>query len=109
MYPLVAPRELMTMTSGYGASCSLIEGCAGFAVHQIGGGGFRYKILSQAGVFTAELSALFTALRHIAKVIRPPERCLIFTDSSSSIKAMLSRKIAHRTHTLVYELCWSLC
>jgi hypothetical protein len=38
MYSLVAPRELLTVTSGYGASCifltdgSLSEGCAGFAV-----------------------------------------------------------------------------
>jgi hypothetical protein len=35
MYSLVAPRKLLTMTSGYGASCifytddSLIEGCVG--------------------------------------------------------------------------------
>jgi hypothetical protein len=67
----------------YGASCifyadgSLIEVCAGFAVHQMGVGGFGHKIPSRAGVFTAELSALFTALRHIAEVIRPPEICLI--------------------------------
>jgi ribonuclease HI len=66
---------------------SLIEGCAGFAVHQMGVGGFGHKI-------EAELSALFTALRHIAEVIQPPERCLILTDSLSSIKAMLSKKIA---------------
>jgi ribonuclease HI len=87
---------------------SLIEGCAGFAVHQMGVGEFGYKIPSPADVFTAELSALFTALRHIAEDIRPPERCLILTDSLSSIKAMLSRKIAHQTHPLVYE-CKQLC
>jgi ribonuclease HI len=90
----------------------LIEGCAGFDVHQMGGGGFGHKILSPVDVFTAELSALFTALQHIAEVIRPPEKCLILTDSLSSIKAMLSRRIAHRNHPLVYELkqlCWSLC
>jgi hypothetical protein len=78
MYSLVALRELLTVTSGYGASCifytdgSLIKGCAGFAVHQMGVGGFGHKIASPAGVFTAELSALFTAMRHIAEVIRPP-------------------------------------
>jgi hypothetical protein len=86
--------------------------CAGFAVHQMGVGGFGYKIRGPAGVFTVEFSALFTALRHIDEVIRPPERCLILTDSLSSIKAMLSRNIAHQTHPLVYEckqLCWSLC
>jgi ribonuclease HI len=78
----------------------------------MGVGEFGHKIPSPAGVFTTELSALFTALRHIAEVIRPSERCLIFTDSLSSIKAMLSRKITHQTHPLVYEckqLCWSLC
>jgi ribonuclease HI len=56
---------------------------------------------SSNGVFNAELSALFTALRHIAEPKQPPERCLILTDSMSSIKAMLSRKIAHQTHPLV--------
>jgi hypothetical protein len=46
MYSLLAPRDLLTVTSGYGASCifytdgSLIEGCVGFAVHQMGVGGF---------------------------------------------------------------------
>jgi hypothetical protein len=50
MYSLVAPRDLLTVTSGYGPSCifytdgSLIERCAGFAVHQMGVGGFGYKI-----------------------------------------------------------------
>jgi hypothetical protein len=43
----------------------------------MGVSGFGYKIRRPAGVFTAELSALFTDLRHIAEVIRPPERCLI--------------------------------
>jgi hypothetical protein len=78
MYSLVAPDG------------SLIEGCAGFAVHQMSVGGFGHKILSPAGIFTAELSALFTtAQRHIADVIWPPERCLILTDSLSSIKPIL--------------------
>jgi ribonuclease HI len=86
--------------------------CAGFVVLYMGVGGFEDMIQGPAGVFTAGLNALFTALQHIAKVIRPPERCLFLTDSQSSIKAILSRKIAHQTHLLVYEckqLCWSLC
>jgi hypothetical protein len=57
--------------------------------------GFRHKIVSPAGVFTAELSALFTALRRIVAVIWPPDRCLFSSDSLSSIKAMLSGKFAH--------------
>jgi hypothetical protein len=42
MYLLVAPRQILTVTSR--------EGCAG-------GGGLGHKILSLVGVFTAELSA----------------------------------------------------
>jgi hypothetical protein len=95
MYSLVAPRELLTVTSGY---CSLIEGCAGFAVYLMGVGGFGYKIQGPAGVFTAELSAVFTALRHIGYMLR----------LYGTIKAMMSRKIAHQTHPVVYE-CKQLC
>jgi hypothetical protein len=76
----------------------------------MGGGGCRLKILSPAGVFTAELSALCITLRNIAELIRPPERCLILTDSLSSIETMMARRIAHRTHPLVYEckqLSWT--
>jgi hypothetical protein len=54
----------------------------------LGGVGFGHKVPSPAGVLTAELSALFTALRHIAEVIQPPERCLILIDSLCSIKAV---------------------
>jgi hypothetical protein len=49
MYSLVVSRELLTVTSGYGASCILykdgflIEGCVGFAVHHMGVDGFRHK------------------------------------------------------------------
>jgi hypothetical protein len=32
-----------------------------------------------------------------------PEKCLILTASLSSVKALLSRKMSHRTHPLVYE------
>jgi ribonuclease HI len=67
----------------------LIEGSAGFAIHRTGVGGFGFKLSSPAGVFSAELSALFMAMRHIREIIEPPEKCLILTDSLSSIKAML--------------------
>jgi ribonuclease HI len=116
MNPLVARRELLTVTSHHTRVMyfftDVIEGCAGVAVHPMGGVGFAHRILSPAGVFTAELSALFTALRHIAEVIRPPERFLVLTDSLSSIMSMGSKRIAHRNHPVVYEckqLCWSLC
>jgi ribonuclease HI len=47
-------------------------------------------------------------LRHIGKVIQPPEKCMILTDSLSSVKALLSRHISHRTHPLVYK-CKQMC
>jgi hypothetical protein len=68
-----------------------------------GEGGFGYKISSPAGIFIAELTALFVTLQRIGEVIQPPEKCWIFTDSLSSVKALLSRKISHRIHPLVYE------
>jgi hypothetical protein len=100
-------RELLTVTSGYGPWCifytdgSLIGGCAGFDVHQIGVGGFGYNI---------RVRLVFSLFNDT--LLRSPERCLILTDSLSTIKAKLSRKIAQQTHLLLYEckeLCWSLC
>jgi hypothetical protein len=83
------------------ADFSLIDGCAGFAFNRTGVGGFGYKISSPAGIFTAELTALFVTLRHIGELIQPPEKCLILTESLSSVKALLSRK-------MVYE-CKQMC
>jgi hypothetical protein len=40
--------------------------------------------------------------------MQPPKRCLILTASLSSVKALLSRKILHQTHPLVYE-CKQMC
>jgi hypothetical protein len=78
----------------------LIDGCTGFAFHRTGEGGSGYKISSPACIFTAELTVLFVLLRHIGEVIQPPEKCSILTDSLSSVKALLFRKISHRTHPL---------
>jgi hypothetical protein len=69
---------------------------------------FGYRISSPAGIFTVELTDLFVTLRHIEEVIQPPEKCLILTDSLSSVKALVSRKISLRTHLLVYE-CKQMC
>jgi hypothetical protein len=61
MYSVVAPRELLTVTTRYAALMGfyadgfLIDGCAGVAFHRTGEGGFGYKISSSAGIFTAEL------------------------------------------------------
>jgi hypothetical protein len=58
-------RQLLTVTFRYATSMafythgSLIDGCVGFAIHRTEEGGFVYKIPSSAGIFTAELTALF--------------------------------------------------
>jgi hypothetical protein len=44
----------------------------------------------------------------IGEVIQSPEKCLILTDSLSSVRTLLSRKISHRTHSLVYK-CQQMC
>jgi ribonuclease HI len=109
MHLVVAPRENFTATAGYAESMifytdgSLIDGCARFAFHRTGEGGFGYQISSPAGIFTAELTALLVPLRHIGEAIQLPEKFLILTDSLSSVKALLSKKISHRTHPLVCE------
>jgi hypothetical protein len=98
--PAGSSQELSVVTSEYVDSAvfytdgSLIEGSARFAIHRTGAGEFGFKLPSPPGVFSAELNALFMALRHIRDVIQPPEKCLILTDSLSSIKAMLSRRIS---------------
>jgi hypothetical protein len=82
MCSVVAPRELLTVTAWYVTSIvfktdgSLIDGCAGFAIHRTEEDGFGYKLSSPAGVFTAELTALFVTLQHP----KPPGKCLILTD-----------------------------
>jgi hypothetical protein len=105
MYSLVTPRELMTVTTGYGPSrifytdgC-LIEGCVCFAAYQMGEGGFGHKIQSPTGVCTVELSALFTALRHIDEVLWPPQRYLILTNSLSLIKEASRNNTYHGEET----------
>jgi hypothetical protein len=66
---------------------SLMDGCAGFAFHRTGKGGFGYKISNPDGIFTGELTALFVTMRHIREGIQPPERCLILTGSLSAVMA----------------------
>jgi hypothetical protein len=42
----------------------------GFAIHRTEEGGFDYKLSSRAGIFTAEVTALFVTLRDIEEVIQ---------------------------------------
>jgi hypothetical protein len=56
----------------------LIDGCTGFAIHRTEEGDFGHKLSSLAGIFTAELTALFVTLRHIGEVIQPTKTMLGF-------------------------------
>jgi hypothetical protein len=77
MYSVVAPRELLTVTARYATSMvfhtdgSLIDGCAGLAIHRTEEGGFGYKLSSPASIFTAELTALMVTLRNIGRLFNP--------------------------------------
>jgi hypothetical protein len=42
------------------------------------------------------------------EAIKPPKKCLILTDRLISVKTLLSRKLSHRTHPLVYD-CKQMC
>jgi hypothetical protein len=69
--------------------------------------GSGYKMPRPADIFTSELTVLLLSLQYIG-VIEPPEKCLILTDSLSSVDSLFPRKIWHWTHPLVYE-CKQLC
>jgi hypothetical protein len=90
------PRELSGVTSEYVESAvfytdgSLIEGSTGFAIHRTGVGGFGFKLSSPVGVFSAELSALFMALRHIREVIQPPETQKVDTSLFNPVLSEIS-------------------
>jgi ribonuclease HI len=62
---------------------------------------FGYRVQEPSGVFTAEITALLTALHFV--VSGQPSELLILADSLSSIEALRSRKISPRTHSVVYE------
>jgi ribonuclease HI len=60
-------------------------------------------------VFTLDMSAIFVALTRIRA--RRPDTFLVLTENMSSLKALQTRKVAPRTHLLVYEIneaCWRL-
>jgi hypothetical protein len=104
MYPRVASRELATITSDYPmenifyADWSMIDDVAGLAVHN------RiyeteHQMAKPSSVVSAEISAIRMALEHIQ--ICPHGRCLILSDSLSSLMAMRSRRNTCTAHTWI--------
>jgi hypothetical protein len=72
-----------------------------FGIYVPGHHSFGYRLQELSGMFTAEITALLTALRFVGS--GQLGEFLILTDSLSSIKALRSRKISPRTHSVVHE------
>jgi hypothetical protein len=66
------------------------------------GGEISFRPREPSGVFTSELSAIFTALVQIRD--QHPGKFIILSDSMSSLRALQTRKISPKTHSLVYEI-----
>jgi hypothetical protein len=78
------------------------EAGTGFGVYQLNGSEISYCLREPSGVFTSELLAIFMALVQIGN--HHPGEFIILSDSISSLRALWTRKISLRTHSLVYEL-----
>jgi ribonuclease HI len=74
---------------------------AGFGIYVPGQQSFGFRLQEPFGVFTAEITALLTALRFVGS--GQPGEFLILTNILSSIEALRSPKISPRTHSVVYE------
>jgi hypothetical protein len=82
---------------------------AGFGVYHSGGFESSFRLWEPSGVFTSEMSAIFVALIQIKA--RHPANYLIVTNSMSSLKTLQTRRVAPRTHSLIFEIkeaCWWL-
>jgi hypothetical protein len=73
-----------------------------------------YQLPPVAGKISIKIGSIlreqkfFTSSKLLRLLLTSGERSLILTDSLSSVKAMLSRKMSHRNHPLAYE-CKQMC
>jgi hypothetical protein len=114
-YQMVVPRLVASATSEFDfSSIFCTDGSkgragTGFGVYHCGGSESSFHLREPIGVFTWKMSAIFVVLIQIRA--RRPGRYLIVIDSMSSLKVLQNRKVASRTHSLVYEIkeaCWWL-
>jgi hypothetical protein len=105
MYHIMATAEIASITANY-PTCnvfytdgSLIDGKAGFFVHNSIDCNIGFQLEGPCSVFTTELYAISTALSHMIQN-EPPGQFLILTDSLSSLKAMESKKLSHHTNPM---------
>jgi hypothetical protein len=99
---MVVPRLVASATSGFDSSLMAQR------ARRVPVLVYIILVISSAA-FVLEMSAIFLALIQIRA--RRLGRYLIVTDSMSSLKAQQTRKVASRTHSLVYEIkeaCWWL-
>jgi hypothetical protein len=110
LYQIVVPRLVASETSRFDSSSifftdrSKSGADAGFGVYHSGGPQSSFRVREPSGVFTSEISVIFVALIQI-------KARLFVTDSMNSLKALQTRRVAPRTHSLVYEIkeaCWWL-
>jgi hypothetical protein len=107
-YQAVVPRLVASVLSRFESSAVFFtdgsrgEAGTGFGVYQLNGGEISYRLRKPIGVFTSELSAIFMALVQIGN--HQPGEFIILSDSMSSLRALQTRKISPRTHSLVYEI-----
>jgi ribonuclease HI len=104
----VVPRLVASVSSRFESSAIFFtdgskgEAGTGFGVCQLNGGEISFRLREPSGVFTSELSAIFMALIQIGD--HHPGEFIILSDSMSSLRALRTQRISHRTHSLVYEI-----
>jgi hypothetical protein len=108
LYQTVVPRLVASVSSMFESSAvfftdgSKDEAGTRFGVYQLNGGEISFRLQEPCGIFTSELSTIFMALVQIRD--HHPGEFIILSDSMSSLRALQTRKISPRTHSLVYEI-----
>jgi hypothetical protein len=107
-YQMVVLRLVASVSSKFESSVVLFtdgskgEPGIGFRVYQLNGDEISLRLRQPSGVFTSELSAIFMASVQIGD--HHSGEFIILSDSMSSLRALQTRKISPRTHSLVYEI-----
>jgi hypothetical protein len=104
-YQTVVLRLVASVSSRFESSAVFFtvgskgEAGTGFGVYQLNGGEISFRLREASGVFESELSAIFMALVQIRD--HHPGKFIILSDIMSSLRALQTRKISPRTHSLI--------
>jgi hypothetical protein len=113
-YQTVVPRLVASVSSKFESSAVFFtdrskgEAGTGFGVYQLNGDEINFGLREPSGVSTSELSEILMALLQIRGL--HPGEFIIFSDSMSSLRALQTRKIFPRIHSLdeIKEASWWL-